>query len=190
MNFPAHGPWLSEDGPDTDVVMSCRVRLARNVAGFPFVGHASDGQRREILNIARQVVLSGDVADDMMRVTAATEKRFFEAPLSERPILLAGVEKKQIRAADHVRCALDVERPPSRLFFPQVGDAFACRPLTARQTLARLSAPLVPIHRFTDTDDRRDFLAFLGGLARQVEACELTLSRDLDELARLTEVVS
>ena len=63
MQSPSHGPWLSDDGPDTDVVMSCRVRLARNIAGFPFVGRASDIQRSEVLTIARQVVLATDLAD-------------------------------------------------------------------------------------------------------------------------------
>ena len=63
MKFSTPGPWLSDDGPDTDVVMSCRVRLARNIAGFPFVGRANDTQRREILRIAQQVVLSLDLAE-------------------------------------------------------------------------------------------------------------------------------
>ena len=29
--------WLQHRGPDADVVVSCRVRLARNVEGYPFV---------------------------------------------------------------------------------------------------------------------------------------------------------
>ncbi|NBQ13763.1 MAG: ATP--guanido phosphotransferase, partial [Proteobacteria bacterium] len=33
--------------------MSCRVRLARNVAGFPFVGRATHPQRREVLETVR-----------------------------------------------------------------------------------------------------------------------------------------
>ncbi len=68
MQFSSHGPWLSDDGPDADVVMSCRVRLARNIAGFPFVGRSNDTQRREIMNLARQVVLSSDLADGMIWV--------------------------------------------------------------------------------------------------------------------------
>jgi protein arginine kinase len=38
---------------DSDVVMSCRVRLARNLAGFPFVGRATHPQRREVLESVR-----------------------------------------------------------------------------------------------------------------------------------------
>lgn len=49
------GTGLAEH-PDLDVVMSCRVRLARNIAGFPFVGRATHPQRREILETARAAV--------------------------------------------------------------------------------------------------------------------------------------
>ena len=38
--------------------MSCRVRLARNIAGFPFVNHASESQCGELLRTARQVLLA------------------------------------------------------------------------------------------------------------------------------------
>ena len=31
------GEWLRTEGPDADVVVSCRVRLARNLQGEPFV---------------------------------------------------------------------------------------------------------------------------------------------------------
>jgi protein arginine kinase len=68
MEFSSQGPWLSDDGPGTDVVMSCRVRLARNIAGFPFVGRASDLQRAEILKLAQRIVLDPDLADGMFWV--------------------------------------------------------------------------------------------------------------------------
>lgn len=40
--------WLSGRGPLSEVVISSRVRLARNLAGFPFLGRATESQRREI----------------------------------------------------------------------------------------------------------------------------------------------
>ena len=36
------GSWLRAEGPDTDVVVSCRVRLARNVAGHPFMSRLGE----------------------------------------------------------------------------------------------------------------------------------------------------
>ena len=44
-------PGVLRPADDSDVVMSCRVRLARNVAGMPFVGRATHPQRREALGI-------------------------------------------------------------------------------------------------------------------------------------------
>jgi protein arginine kinase len=51
--------------PGDEIVMSCRARLARNVAGFPFTGKASATQRNELLNLARQVLLSSGLAERM-----------------------------------------------------------------------------------------------------------------------------
>jgi protein arginine kinase len=42
------GEWLRGEGPLSEVVISSRVRLARNLAGYPFVGRATEDQRREI----------------------------------------------------------------------------------------------------------------------------------------------
>ncbi|MEE2681702.1 MAG: ATP--guanido phosphotransferase [Planctomycetota bacterium] len=50
-----HGTsWLGESGSDCDVVLSSRVRLARNLAGVPFVGKASDPDRNEVVGIVRR----------------------------------------------------------------------------------------------------------------------------------------
>ncbi len=63
----ASGAWLGS-GPEADVVLSCRARLARNVAGFPFVGHASDTQRSEVYQIARQILTGSDGDESMFWV--------------------------------------------------------------------------------------------------------------------------
>ena len=42
------GEWLRGVGPESDIVMSSRVRLARNLAEFPFVSRASESDRVEI----------------------------------------------------------------------------------------------------------------------------------------------
>jgi protein arginine kinase len=51
------GPWLGEDGPDADIVLSSRVRLARNLAGVPFVNRATDADRNEVVGIVRRTPL-------------------------------------------------------------------------------------------------------------------------------------
>ncbi len=42
------GEWLRGTGPDSDIVMSSRIRLARNLAQFPFPNRATDTVRAEI----------------------------------------------------------------------------------------------------------------------------------------------
>ncbi len=71
MEFASKGSWLSEGGPEADVVMSCRVRAARNLAGFPFVAKASDAERHELVNLAKQVVLGCELGQEMIWVDLA-----------------------------------------------------------------------------------------------------------------------
>ena len=47
------GGWLSGAGPDSDIVVSTRIRLARNLATFPFSSRASSHQKSEIEQILR-----------------------------------------------------------------------------------------------------------------------------------------
>jgi len=50
------GEWLRGTGPDADIVVSSRVRLARNLAEFPFPPRADDETRAEIEILLRQRV--------------------------------------------------------------------------------------------------------------------------------------
>ena len=42
------GGWLNGSGPQADIVISSRVRLARNLEGYPFVNRASREQQQEV----------------------------------------------------------------------------------------------------------------------------------------------
>jgi protein arginine kinase len=42
------GAWLQATGPENDIVISTRLRLARNLADFPFTTRASESEKREI----------------------------------------------------------------------------------------------------------------------------------------------
>jgi protein arginine kinase len=48
------GSWLGPGGPESDVVVSCRVRLARNVAGQPFVPRLDPDRAAEISENVRK----------------------------------------------------------------------------------------------------------------------------------------
>lgn len=47
------GEWLRGSGPDSDIVISSRIRLARNLAQFPFPNRADDSVRAEIESLLR-----------------------------------------------------------------------------------------------------------------------------------------
>ena len=50
------GEWLRGQGPMSDVVISSRVRLARNLAGFPFLIRASEPQRTEVIDLVKGAI--------------------------------------------------------------------------------------------------------------------------------------
>jgi len=62
MRFPAETPWSDDAGPHAAVVMTSRTRLARNLAGFPFVGRATEAQRREVVEVVRTVLTAADMS--------------------------------------------------------------------------------------------------------------------------------
>jgi len=55
--FAQHvGSWLAGGGPESDVVVSCRMRLARNLAGYPFVLRLEDAKAQELAAKVRAVL--------------------------------------------------------------------------------------------------------------------------------------
>lgn len=69
------GEWLRADGPMSDVVVSSRIRLARNLAGRPFLASASETQRTEIYRTIADEITSGSNSDktQLVDVDAADE---------------------------------------------------------------------------------------------------------------------
>ena len=47
------GEWLKGSGPESDIVISSRIRLARNLADFPFISRTTESDRTEIEKILR-----------------------------------------------------------------------------------------------------------------------------------------
>lgn len=64
--FESGTEWLRGEGPSSDVVMSSRVRLARNLAGVPFVNRAGAADRQHCLDLIRAQVLKAGLAEKIM----------------------------------------------------------------------------------------------------------------------------
>ena len=82
-------PWMEETGPDADVVVSSRARLARNLSGFPFVNQASAEQHLEIVQLVRSFPINDACGaplswTDMGNATPDVRQLLFERHLVSR----------------------------------------------------------------------------------------------------------
>lgn len=128
--------WLDGSGEHADVVLSTRIRLARNVEGYAFTGRAREGERLRVLQQLR------DAMPQVESLREAVVLRVDELAPNDRQLLherhlvsreLAGLEPAQplrggaavvlgedgvgvmVNEEDHLRlqalrCGLDVER--------------------------------------------------------------------------------
>ncbi len=55
------GEWLRATGPESDIVISSRIRLARNLAAFPFTNRSSAYQKAEIETLLRERIAKLEV---------------------------------------------------------------------------------------------------------------------------------
>jgi protein arginine kinase len=89
------GEWLRGTGPESDIVVSSRIRLARNLAAFPFSNRASAHQKSEIEALLRERIGKMDMDPKLVYVNvpglSALDRQF----LVERQLIsreLAGAE--------------------------------------------------------------------------------------------------
>ncbi len=74
-------PWITASGPHADIVLSSRVRLARNLAGFAFSPRARDGERMRVLAEVREA------ARESTLLSRAVLLRVDEMTANERRLL-------------------------------------------------------------------------------------------------------
>ncbi len=60
------GEWLRGSGPESDIVISSRIRLARNLAEFPFVRRASTEERTQIAKMVQAKIESIDSWENLL----------------------------------------------------------------------------------------------------------------------------
>src|SRR5205823_2490254 len=61
--IPTTGEWLRGTGPEADIVVSTRIRLARNLAAFPFTNRASAHQKAEVEALLRERIAKLDLLE-------------------------------------------------------------------------------------------------------------------------------
>lgn len=78
------GEWLRGEGPMSEIVISSRIRLARNVSGYHFLSRCTRAQRTTIEQKVRNAILAsaGKIAEQLFYVNLA------EAPEIDRQLLV------------------------------------------------------------------------------------------------------
>ena len=61
--------WFNGTGPMSEVVISSRIRLARNIAGYKFLSRCSLEERSEILNRLRDILMSLELGDKVFYIS-------------------------------------------------------------------------------------------------------------------------
>ncbi len=115
--------------PGDEIIISSRVRLARNVAGFPFTGKATATQRTELLNLVRNALLTAGLADRMTWIDLheasdqhrkllverhLISKQFAEASVP-RGVAISGDEALSIMVNEEDHLRMQVIAPGGRL---------------------------------------------------------------------------
>lgn len=93
---PAGGlQWLDASGPHADIVLSTRIRLARNLQGFRFGPRAQDSDRRAVLDAVRDAAASastlrGGEAYIIPALSASARQIMLERHLVSRDLVGSG----------------------------------------------------------------------------------------------------
>jgi protein arginine kinase len=92
------GEWLRGTGPESDIVISSRIRLARNLAAFPFSSRASSYQKAEIEGLLRDRIAKLELDPRLNYVTLPSLSTLDRQFLYERQLI-----SRELAAADGPR---------------------------------------------------------------------------------------
>ncbi|MDR4497046.1 MAG: protein arginine kinase [Candidatus Scalindua sp.] len=81
------GEWLRGTGKESDIVISSRIRLARNVTGFPFLSRANLRQRKEVEALLRETIAKSEITKELSYVNLTTATTVDKLLLVERHLI-------------------------------------------------------------------------------------------------------
>jgi protein arginine kinase len=79
--------WFSGSGPLSDIVISSRIRLARNLAGYKFLSCCSVDEKAELLQKLKDVLMSLDLGDKVFYISVDKEPVLNRHFLVERHLI-------------------------------------------------------------------------------------------------------
>lgn len=87
-NFADHvGRWLESTSPDSDAIVSTRIRLARNIEGYPFVSKLQNGKAGELHAKLREAIVSAGIAPNLSYLDLAATSAVCRQALLERHLI-------------------------------------------------------------------------------------------------------
>jgi len=98
------GEWLRGAGPQSEIVISSRIRLARNLAGYPFVNRANRRQRIEIVERCRGELTNGRLAGGVLWVSLQESTDLDRQLLVERHL----ISRQQAQAGEDLPRAVAI----------------------------------------------------------------------------------
>ncbi|MHB1033856.1 MAG: protein arginine kinase [Pirellulales bacterium] len=81
------GEWLRGSGPESDIVISSRIRLARNLAEFPFISRATLNDRIEIERILHDRILKIQETEPLLYIDVSELEGIDRQFLVERQLI-------------------------------------------------------------------------------------------------------
>ncbi len=81
------GEWLKGNGPESDIVMSSRIRLARNLADYPFIRQCNDFDRANIEALLRDRIAAEPRFVDLTFIDVADLEPVDRQMLVERQLI-------------------------------------------------------------------------------------------------------
>ena len=99
------GEWLRGAGAQADIVISTRMRLARNLRAFPFMSRVSDEQRSDLEKLLRKQILAAKLDDDVLYANLRDLPEIDRLYLVERHLISRehadGEESRGVAVARH-----------------------------------------------------------------------------------------
>lgn len=103
----AYSRWMEADGPESDIVVSSRVRVARNLAGIPFPHLLNTEKSEEVIHAVRLAVenkdareLTGELELSVLSELSAVERQILVDKHLISPDLLNNFQNKAVVLRD------------------------------------------------------------------------------------------
>ena len=117
--------WMKGSGPHSDIVMTSRVRLARNLRGFTFPGYSPEHRRAELLELARPCAQALPEMKDGYSEEYSALSKIRKQVLVERHLI------SREHAARSTGCAVVVDRRQSLSIMINEEDHFRIQGIRA-----------------------------------------------------------